>query len=85
MFQVGQWPAQYGVQVKLQLLPSRLCAASARRCRRTRLSGARVCRQRRMSALAMLEDAGTAIHAPASASSSMSSTSRRYIAMPAWI
>ncbi len=85
MFQVGQCPAQYGVQVKEQALPMRLCAPAARCCRRASGSGAPVWRQLTVSALAMLAEDGTATVAPASASSSISSTSSLYIAMPAWM
>ena len=77
VFQVGQWPAQYGVQVKLQELPMRWCALSARRCSRTSFSGAPVCCQLVMSALAMLTEEGTAMVAPSAASASISSTSSR--------
>src|SRR5437868_4228045 len=64
VFQVGQWPAQYGVQVKVQALPILCCASAARCCSRASASGAPVFFQSTVSALAMLTEAGTAIRAP---------------------
>ena len=77
VFQVGQCPAQYGVQVKVQALPILCCASAARCCSRASASGAPVFFQSTVSALAMLTEDGTAMRAPSAANSSINSTSSR--------
>lgn len=75
MFQVGQWPAQYGVQVIALAQPSSVWAFTPRRWRRARFSGVPINFQFSVSTFITFALVGTTTFAPIFTRSSSSSTS----------